>query len=158
MENNPDLNENQASFDEQSDFADAQRGQTEDYYFDGQRQVQEKDSVFSFFKKLLTITDSTKVANLDKRELGSPELSVRNCQRLAYLGDIMHNEAFNSYFMKQGEITLATSMAKKGWLPELVVSQKRFNTRSVQAQPAQQKSFLGGIVKSDKPNEQQPQQ
>ena len=115
--------------------------------------------IFSFFKKLLTITDSTKVANLDKRELGHPELSVRNCQRLAYLGEIMHNEAFNSYFKMQGEITLATSMAKKGWLPELVVSQKRFNSRSIQTNPQPQKSLLGGIVKPEnKPNEQQQQQ
>ena len=107
---------------------------------------QQRESLFSFFKHILGIKDSTKVANLDRRELGMMDLSVRNCEYLGKLGYQLHNKSFGEYFMMKGEITLATSMSKKGWLPELVVSQKRFTQRAVQPvispQPAK-KGFLG---------------
>lgn len=106
----------------------------------------QRESLFSFFKHILGVKDSSKVANLDRRELGMLDLSVRNCEYLGKLGDQLHNKSFGQYFMMKGEITLATSMSKKGWLPELVVSQKRFTQRAVQPvispQPAK-KGFLG---------------
>jgi len=76
------------------------------------------------------------------------DLSVRNCEYLAWLGTALHNESYNRFFMRKAEITLATSMSKKGWLPELVISQKKFSQRTVQPmslQPAKKGFFgLGG--------------
>ena len=116
-----------------------------------------KESIFTFFRHILGIKDSSKVANLDKRELGMLDLSVRNSEHLAGLGYMLHNKSYGDFFMRKAEITLATSMSKKGWLPELVVSQKKFTQRSVQPmnlQPAK-KGFLG--LGGGKP-EQVPQQ
>jgi hypothetical protein len=59
--------------------------------------------------------------------------------------------------MKKAEITLATSMSKKGWLPELVVSQKKFTSRAVQSMSLQsgKKGFLG--LGGGRPEQQQQQ-
>ena len=119
---------------------------------------QSREGIFSFFRHILGIKDSSKVGNLDKWELGKLDLSVRNCEYLAKLGGTLHNKSFDQFFMQKAEITLATSMSKKGWLPELVVSQKRFSQRSVQPvnmPSTQQKS--GGFFKFGRKPQQQPQ-
>lgn len=104
-----------------------------------------KESIFTFFRHILGIKDSSKVANLDRRELGMLDLSVRNCEHLANLGSMLHNSSYEKFFMSKAEITLSTSMSKKGWLPELVVSQKKFSQRTVQPMALQpsKKGFLG---------------
>lgn len=135
----------QAYSDNQQDYADYQTENVEDQQFGAYPNHVPKETIFTFFKHILGIKDSSKVANLDKRELGMLDLSVRNCEYLAKLGGMLHNKAYQDYFMTKAEITLATSMSKKGWLPELVVSQKRFSQRTVQPmalQPAK-KGFLG---------------
>jgi hypothetical protein len=85
------------------------------------------------------------------------DLSVRNNEYLAKLGYLLHNKAYHDFFMSNAEITLATSMSKRGWLPELVVSQKRFTSRSIQptttAQP--QKTGFLGLGKKRQPEQQQ---
>ena len=95
--------------------------------------------------RILGIKDSSKVSNLDKRELGMLDLSVRNCEYLAQLGTMLSNKSYKDFFMNKAEITLATAMSKKGWLPELVVSQKKFSQRTVQPMNLQpsKKGFLG---------------
>jgi hypothetical protein len=85
------------------------------------------------------------------------DLSVRNCEFLAGLGLLLHNKSYNEFFMRKAEITLATSMSKKGWLPELVVSQKKFSQRTVQPMNMQapKKGFLGlGGGKQETPQPQ----
>lgn len=135
----------QAYSDNQQDYSDYATETQEEQQFGSYPNQVPKESIYTFFKSILGIKDSSKVANLDKRELGMLDLSVRNCEYLAKLGTMLHNKAYNDYFMQKAEITLATSMSKKGWLPELVVSQKRFSSRTVQPmalQPAK-KGFLG---------------
>lgn len=137
--------EEQAYVDEQQDYGDYIGEQQENQMFGSYPSERQKESIFSFFRHILGLSDSTKVANLDKRELGSLDLSVRNCEYLAKLGKLLHNKSFEEFFMNKAEIVLATSMSKKGWLPELVVSQKRFTQRTVQptatAPPPQKKGF-----------------
>lgn len=133
MEDNEDLQENL-------------RDQQEDMFFGNQYpQPIEKESIFSLFKRIIGLKNSTKVSNLDKRELGMLDLSVRNCQYLAQLGTLMNDKSFNTFFMDKSEIILATAMSKKGWLPELIVSQKKYTQRTVQptAQSAPKKGILG---------------
>lgn len=135
----------QAYADNAQDYQDYATENQEEQQFGSYPNQVPKESIFTFFRHILGITDSSKVGNLDKRELGMLDLSVRNCEYLAKLGTMLHNKAYNEYFMQKAEITLATSMSKKGWLPELVVSQKRFTSRQVQPmalQPAK-KGFLG---------------
>jgi hypothetical protein len=143
---------------DQQDYNDYQTENAEDQQFGSYPGAIPKESIFTFFKNVLDIKDSSKVANLDRRELGMLDLSVRNCEYLAKLGSMLHNKSYNDFFMAKAEITLATSMSKKGWLPELVVSQKKFSQRTVQPmalQPAK-KGFLG--LGGGKPEQvQQPQ-
>lgn len=135
----------QAWNDNQQDYQEYAADNQEDQQFGSYPNQIPKESIFTFFMRILGITDSSKVANLDKRELGMLDLSVRNCEYLAKLGNMLHNKAYNDYFMQKAEITLSTSMSKKGWLPELVVSQKKFTTRQVQPMALQpsKKGFLG---------------
>jgi len=132
-----DDQQDQADYMQEQQFAGDQFGSYPD--------AQPKESIFTFFRHLLGIADSSKVANLDKRELGMLDLSVRNSEHLAFLGNALHNKSYEDFFMKKAEITLATSMSKKGWLPELVVSQKKFTSRAVQSMNLQsaKKGFLG---------------
>ena len=152
IERIPSAQDVEAAYSEdQQDYSEHQYENAQDAQYDASQQFGSypqsgaKDSIFTFFKHLLGIKDSSKVGNLDKRELGNLDLSVRNNEQLAHLGTLLHNRSFHDYFMGRAEIILATSMSKKGWFPELVVSQKKFTQRSVQPMTlqAEKKPFLG---------------
>jgi len=130
----------------------------QDNVVDGIREVQEaqadeygnypaakkSESLFSLFGDTWKATDSSKVANLEKEELGSLNISVRDCQRIALMAKTLHHPKFADYFKAQGEITLATSMSRKGWFVEMFVTSKKFaqkgTTGNLINQPQQQKS------------------
>jgi len=146
----PNIEEVEQSYDdEHQDMMDYQHDMSQEQQFGEQfgnyPDAAPKESIFTFFRHILGIKDSSKVANLNKRELGMLDLSVRNSEHLAGVDYILHNKAYGDYFMRKAEITLATSMSKKGWLPELVVSQKKFTSRNVQPMSLQssKKGFLG---------------
>jgi hypothetical protein len=71
--------------DEQQDLIEHQQDAAEEQQFGNYPEPVPKDSIFTFFKHILKIPDSSKVANLDKRELGMLDLSVRNSEHLAHL-------------------------------------------------------------------------
>ena len=96
------------------------------------------DTLFSLFKDVWRTDDSTKVANIDpKLELGDLGLSVRQCQKIGTAADILNEPDVSQWFETLGEITLATSMAKKGWFTELFVSTKKFAAKSSNIQNLQ---------------------
>jgi hypothetical protein len=158
-ENIPDVNAVEQGYqDEANEFGDYQQENQEEQQFGSYPNDTPKETIFTFFKHILGIKDSSKVANLDRRELGMLDLSVRNCEHLAGLGYMLHNKSYGDFFMRKSEITLATSMSKKGWLSELVVSQKKFSQRTVQPMSMQpgKKGFLGlGGGKKENPNQLQ---
>jgi len=121
----------QADNEAMEDYQDYQSKISEDNQFGSYPGEQQMSSLFSFFRHILGMKDSSKVANLDKQELGRYDLSVRSCQNLAHIAGALHNRSIKEWYISQAEITLATSMSKRGWLPELVVSQKRFSGRAV---------------------------
>ena len=84
------------------------------------------DSLFTLFKNVWRTYDSSKVANLDIKELGVLGLDVRHAQEIAYFGKLLGHQEIEDYFGKVAEITLATSMSKKGWFVELFVTSKKF--------------------------------
>ena len=147
----------QSYADDSRDYGEYQQEVQDEQQFGSYPSAIPKESIFTFFTNILGIKDSSKVANLDRRELGMLDLSVRNCEHLGKLGYMLHNKSYGDFFMNKAEITLATSMSKKGWLPELVVSQKKFSQRTVQPMNLQpsKKGFLG--LGGGKP-EQVPQQ
>ena len=147
----------QSYLDDQQDMGEFQQEVQEEQQFGSYPNQTPRESIFTFFKHILGIKDSSKVGNLDRRELGMLDLSVRNCEHLGKLGFMLHNKSYGDFFMRKAEITLATSMSKKGWLPELVVSQKKFSQRTVQPMNLQsaKKGFLGlGGGKKEVPQQQ----
>lgn len=82
-----------------------------------------KDSIFKFFREIIHTKDSSKVANLSKIELGNLNHSVRFYQRVSIYSEEEGLKTISSYFSRLGEIILATSMSKKGFLDQLFVTQ-----------------------------------
>lgn len=130
-------------YEEALDKQEAQEEQQEEY--DQQKEEQrrmgygegmaypmpkESESLYNLFHKVLELSDSSKVANLDKTELGMLNLSARDCQRIALLANTLNHPKFAFYFMGIAEIILRTSASKKGWFTELFVSQKKFSAKS----------------------------
>jgi len=109
--------------------------------------VKGKYDLYSLFWKIIERSDSSKVGNLSKEELGMLDISVRDMQRIALLSRQLNHIGFAEFFEKQAEIVLATSSSKDGWLPELFVSQRKFTTKSRKyniqnLQPQQKKKGL----------------
>lgn len=92
-----------------------------------------ESSIYNLFWKVYRADNSTKVANLNKTEIGMLNISVRDALRLGMLGSIFHHPTFGMFFMNLAEITNSTSMARDGWFTELFVSQKKFQTRARKA-------------------------
>jgi hypothetical protein len=93
-------------------------------------QQKRTEGLYQLFNKVLKSQDNSKVANLDKYELGpQPFMNVRNSQFLALCGKTVHHKKFGEFFVDLSEITLKTSASKKGWFTELFVSQKKQTTR-----------------------------
>lgn len=118
------------------------------------------ESLFGLFTKVWKAPDSSKVANLDKWEMGKISMSVRDAQYLSLLGSTLHHPGFSGFFRNVGEITLKTSASKKGWFTELFVSQKKFTARTAQtaASPQEEKkkwSLLGSKNNQEQSSEQQ---
>lgn len=101
--------------------------------YDGYANVptpKEKDDLFSLFAKVWASKDSKKVANLNSQELGMLPMSVRWNLYMKLLGKTFGHKDFAEFFGAKAEIICATSASKKGWFPELFVSQKKFNSKS----------------------------
>jgi len=126
---NPQEAENyDTSQEQQEEYDDSQEDE------DWAANVPEKrkeESLYTLFQRVWRTPDSSKVANLDKYELGKVSLmNVRDSQYLALLGNALKHPKFSAFFNTVAEITLKTSASKKGWFTELFVSQKKFTQRA----------------------------
>jgi len=151
----PDIQEvSKGESDQQQDIYDQDLENKEEQDLFGQSfyTSREKDSIFTFFKHLIGITDTTRVGNIDPRsELGMLQFSVRTNKYLELVGKTFGDDDFAKFWGDQSEIITSSSMAKKGWLPELVVSQKRFASRTVRPIRTESKGFLGFGKKGSEP-------
>lgn len=93
-------------------------------------QMKKEDSLYTLFWKVVRAHDSTKVANLNNTELGSPWMPVRGSKHLALLSSVFHHQKLAGFFQLSAEDVNATSMARAGWLGELFVSQKKFSSKT----------------------------
>lgn len=87
------------------------------------------NDLYSLFDKVRKTPDSTKVANVDIKELGKLDITVRDSQKVALIADTFHHKRFANFYRALGEITLSSSASKKGWFVELFVTNKRFSTK-----------------------------
>ena len=143
----------QGEIDQQSDIYDQDNENKEESdLFGNYPAPKEKDSIFTFFKHLVGIRDTTRVSNIDpSRELGMLQFSIRTNQYLGLVGDVCGDEDFSEFWRAQSQIITSTAMSKKGWLTELPVSQKRFASRTVRPIRTESKGFMGLGGKKSEP-------
>jgi hypothetical protein len=127
----------------------------EDYAEDNSPTYTKADDLYSLFWKTIKIEDSSKVGNLDSKELGMLEISVRDCQHIANTARILGENDFAKWMDWQAQIILRTSASKKGWLAELFVTAKRFASKEkrmgitecgMNVQPQQKKNFWDKVT------------
>lgn len=84
-----------------------------------------KSNLHSFFTKVITNKDTTRVGNLNQDELGTPNLPVRTYKELSlFCSDVANQSYMADYFSKMSEIQTSTSLAKEGFLMKLAVTIK----------------------------------
>lgn len=127
-----------------------QQEAVQDYYEDTSPTEVEKETLYGLFRWCIDKKDSSKISNLDKQELGMLDMSVRDCQNIAIFCDSLGYTEVAKWLRAKAEITLSTSSSKKGWLPELFVSAKKFSSKEKKMgipeglpSPTEKRSFWG---------------
>lgn len=100
---------------------------TEQQAQDMLRQMGEsKQTLHSFFSKVIKSKSTTKVGNLSEEELGTPKLPERTYLELeAFCSEIADDDSFSEYFKRIAEIQTASSLSKDGFLMKLAVTMKK---------------------------------
>jgi len=83
----------------------------------------DKENLFKFFKHILDLVDTTKVGNLTMAELGMYKLPVRQIQDVAKYAEAEGLNLVSEYLNSKSHIITSTSMSKKGFWPQLFVTQ-----------------------------------
>jgi hypothetical protein len=146
---NPDENIEQDVDDLAEQNVETNMEAQEDYSEDMSPNFSEKEDLYSLFWKTINIKDSSKVGNLDSKEIGMLDISVRDCQQIAQTAKILNETDFAKWMTEQGQIILRTSSSKRGYLLELFVTAKRFVSKEKRLgvpgdsgqQPQQSKTF-----------------
>ena len=86
---------------------------------------EEKQNIFTYFKKVILQKNNIKTANLTNDEIGLVKLPVRTNLEIAQYCDSMGMKGFSSFFEKEAQILLGTSLSREGFLDKLAVTQKR---------------------------------
>jgi hypothetical protein len=107
----------------------------QEVYSDLAPSIVKKDDLWSLFKWVIARKDSSKVGNLGKDELGLLDIPVRECQRIALLGETLGHPGFAEFFRFTGEITLSTSVSKDGFMIDRFVTEKKQRTKESRVTP-----------------------
>jgi len=102
----------------------------------------EKQSIYTYFKKVLAMEKNIKTANLNKDEIGFSQIPVRTDLQIALYCKVMGMDAFAQYFEDEAQIILGTSLSFEGFLNKLAVTQKRESSVS-SMRPRQKGGFFG---------------
>ena len=97
-----------------------------------------KDDLWTLFKWVVAKKDSTKIGNLDMKELGLLPFSVRNCQDISLQAKTLGHKGFGIFFYQKGENILASSLSKNMAQQNLFVSQTKKKTTERNVNPQQQ--------------------
>lgn len=82
-----------------------------------------KDNIFKFFRRILRLKDSVKVANFNDIEIGKSKLAVRSWMQLALYAEKENYPLIEAYFRQQAEIIASSSMGRKGFFLQTSVTQ-----------------------------------
>jgi len=97
----------------------------EDMQYGGYPKPEEKNNIFTFFKKIISMGNTTRVANLNNEELGLAKVPVRTLLNLSLYCEEVGLSGLGSYFKKESLILSDTSLGREGFIPRLAVTQKR---------------------------------
>lgn len=125
----PDNNDYYSQEDILEDSVEDTNEAQEEYAEDNSPTYSKSEDLYSLFWKTIQHKDSSKLGNLNERELGMLDMSVRDCQHIAYTAIILGEIDFAKWMTSQAQIILRTSASKKGWLTELFVTAKRFASK-----------------------------
>ncbi len=105
---------------------------------------EKKDNMFKFFREVLTLKESWKVANLKDEEIGRSELSIRASLDMAsYLKEEGWDQV-SDFFIRQAEIVAEPTMGRKGFMAQLFVTQIRKDQKLKEPQIKKKGLFGGG--------------
>jgi len=89
----------------------------------GSPEPKNKDSLFKFFREILSQQDTTRIGNLSKSELGLTRLGVRPYQELSLYAEAEGLDLVSDYLSNKADIVSSTSMSKQGFWSKLFVTQ-----------------------------------
>jgi hypothetical protein len=106
---------------------------------------EEKQGVFTFFKKVIGMPDTVRTSNLDNDELGMPKLPIRSLKELSLFCQMNGLYGLASYFHDEGTILTNSALSKDGFLDRLVVTQRKLTEmKTKQFSEKQKKRWFGG--------------
>lgn len=85
--------------------------------------------LYGLFKEVLKKSDTTRVSNLTKEELGILPISVRGAQWISLVARTFKHEGVAKFFDKQANLITTSAMARNGWFSELFITSKKFASR-----------------------------
>ena len=88
----------------------------------GYPKPEEKASIYSFFKKVIVMPDTTRTANLKEEELGIVKIPVRTLLNLSLYSKEMGLSGLGNYFFKESQVLTNSSLSRDGFLDKLAVT------------------------------------
>ena len=110
---------------------------------------EEKQNMFSFFKRVITMPDTLRTANLTQDELGGIRIPVRTLHKLSLYCNEMGLGGLGSYFAKEARIITNSSLSREGFLDCLAITQRRELEEKTRA-PATEAQKKNWFKKKDK--------
>jgi len=108
----------------------------------GSPSPEKKDSTLVLFRELIHAPKSTKFGNLIGEEMGLPNMSVRGALNLGHFFDSQGLTNLGDYYRNSAEITLATSLSRKGKLIDNIVTQIKKEKKETSGFTPAKKSFF----------------
>lgn len=102
----------------------------------------DKDNLYKFFREVLRNKPSHKVANFRESEMGVMKLPVRSYMEIAAYARAEGLDIVATYLDEKAEILAATSMGRKGFWAQLLVTQIKKEQKVPIGLP-QKKNWLG---------------
>jgi len=93
--------------------------------------AEEKQNMFAIFKFIINQKDNTKTSCLTEPEIGLARFPVRTNLQIAHYCNKMGMSGVGKFFNDEAQILNATSLGRKGFLINQIVTQKKETTTSM---------------------------
>lgn len=100
-----------------------------------------KDNQYKFFRDIIRLVDTTRIANLSKNELGESLIGVRHYKEIAAYAEAEGLDKVAEYINGKANIVTSTSMSKKGFWSELFMTQIKKEKKAKQTEEVNKKWF-----------------